>query len=421
MKFHLHLRLFLIISFSIFKLTAQETLISSGEYWYYYDEGSLTNDWYQKINLNRKWKKGITPIGYGDSKIVTSISYGNDSENKHPAKYFVKKFNLNISNKFLAYGLQVKRDDGIIIYINGKEVFRNNLPLIVITGKTFATNRIDGRKESEILFTALDTKLFNKGVNTIAVSVHQSDSDSSDCIFDFELFGYTDPKMLSKVITNQSDKNDKLENQIKVLNNTLLIEKVSLQLEIEENRVENYKLVVAIISFLLIILLIVLAVFLNNYKTTQRKSDKRIAELNSTINENNKELMTLNAKLLFDKQYLKEIKADLRGIETNSEQVVKNIIHDINKALENDKEWQSLEKHFNELYNGFYDLLEKKHPSLTDVELRHCMVIKLHLQTKEVAKLFHIDPRSVQTARYRIKKKMNLEENIDLRDYLLKL
>jgi DNA-binding CsgD family transcriptional regulator len=49
------------------------------------------------------------------------------------------------------------------------------------------------------------------------------------------------------------------------------------------------------------------------------------------------------------------------------------------------------------------------------------MFIKLHLQTKEIAKILLIDPRSVQTARYRIKKKMNLDEDIDLRAYLLKI
>ena len=47
------------------------------------------------------------------------------------------------------------------------------------------------------------------------------------------------------------------------------------------------------------------------------------------------------------------------------------------------------------------------------------MFIKLHLQTKEIARILLIDPRSVQTARYRIKKKMNLKEEEDLRRYLI--
>jgi len=49
------------------------------------------------------------------------------------------------------------------------------------------------------------------------------------------------------------------------------------------------------------------------------------------------------------------------------------------------------------------------------------MFIKTHLQTKEIARILLIDPRSVQTSRYLIKKKMGLEETIDLREYLLDL
>lgn len=82
---------------------------------------------------------------------------------------------------------------------------------------------------------------------------------------------------------------------------------------------------------------------------------------------------------------------------------------------------ENLKKHFNEVNSGFVDRLISKYPLLTDIELRHCIFIKLHMQTKEIANILHIDPRSVQAARYRIKKKMDLDEGIDLRDYLLNI
>lgn len=418
MDARLHKMIWLWLTVLSTAIGAQESLVDSGASWRYYDQGLLPNNWYLDVDKFANWNQGVTPIGYGDKKVTTSISFGDDPDNKHPAKYFVKEFNLD-SNSFLAYGLQVKRDDGIVVYINGKEVFRDNLPLVVITGNTYAVNRIDGSKESEILFAALDADALKVGSNTIAVSVHQSNPSSSDCIFDFELFGYTDPKMLSNVITNQADKNNKLENQIKVLNNSLLIEKVSLQLEIEQNRVENFRLVIAILGFLIFILLVAFVVVLNNLRITRKKNEQETKRLEASVREKSQELMLLNTKLLFDKQYLKEIRADLKGLKTSSDATVKNILYDINRALDNEEEWKTLERHFNELYSGFYDRLLAQHTSLTEVELRHCMLIKLHLQTKEIAKLFHIDPRSVQTARYRIKKKMNLAEETDLRNYLL--
>lgn len=131
--------------------------------------------------------------------------------------------------------------------------------------------------------------------------------------------------------------------------------------------------------------------------------------------------MTLSTRLLYNKQYFKEIKIDLKGIKTEDTATIKNINHQINSVLNKDDEWEALQKHFNTICSGFYSNLLAKHPTLTEIELRHCMFIKMHLLTKEVAKILLVDPRSVQTARYRIKKKLNLDEKEDLRDYLLKI
>ena len=131
--------------------------------------------------------------------------------------------------------------------------------------------------------------------------------------------------------------------------------------------------------------------------------------------------MMLTTNLLHNKQYFKEIKADIKGLKTEDKKTVKTIINQIDSVLERDEDWKTLTEHFNALHNNFYDKLIEKHPNITETELRHCMFIKLHMQTKEIARIFMIDPRSVQTARYRIKKKLNLEESENLRDYLLNL
>ncbi|MBL4605413.1 MAG: hypothetical protein JKY02_07090, partial [Flavobacteriaceae bacterium] len=71
-----------------FTIQAQDQIIKSGEEWLYYEEGSLDNNWFTYFDNNSHWKKGITPIGYGDKKVVTHISYGSNEERKHIVKYF---------------------------------------------------------------------------------------------------------------------------------------------------------------------------------------------------------------------------------------------------------------------------------------------------------------------------------------------
>lgn len=400
---------------------AQEQFIKSGENWKYFDNGSLPNDWFQKSEFDANWKSGVTPIGYGDRKVQTNIKFGSDSENKDPIKYFSKIITIDKAERFLAFGFQIKRDDGIVIYVNGNEVYRNNIPLVSVTGSTFAVERIDGSQESEIIFATIDPEFIKNGENKIAVSVHQVSPSSSDCIFDLEMFGYTDPKMLSKIISNQSAANTQLENQIKSLNTNLLLEKTALQLEIEKSRAENYLIVLIILSILWVILIFIFLFTYLNFRKKETTHKDKLKEVNDHQKIKDQELMMLNTKLLHNKQYFKELKADLRGLKNVNDSTVNDMIYHVNQALQSEKEWESFHQHFDSVFEGFHDKLLESHPSLTEVELRHCMFIKLHLQTKEIAKILLIDPRSVQTSRYRIKKKMELSEDMDLRSYLLSI
>ncbi len=412
----LFLALFLSLPFSSF---SQEQIIKTGENWKYFDDGSLGINWFEQTEISKNWKSGKSPIGYGDRKVVTNIGYGSDPENKHTVKYFSKTISIEEPNKFLAFGLQIKRDDGIVVYINGKEAYRNNIPLVTVNGNTFAIERIDGRDESEILLATIDSEYFIPGKNIIAVSVHQVSPSSSDCIFDLEMFGYTDPKMLSTIISSQSALNNQLESQIKNLNTNLLLEKTALQLEIQENRAENYKIILIVSCALWIFLLGIFILVYSNSRKKDLQHSRDLNTLNEALHKKDQALIISNTKALHSKQYFKELKADLRGLKNNNDPVITDMIYHINQALQSDKEWEMFNQHFNAVFEGFQDKLLDKHPTLSEVELRHCMFIKMHMQTKEIAKILMIDPRSVQTSRYRIKKKMELSEEMDLRNYLL--
>jgi DNA-binding CsgD family transcriptional regulator len=130
-------------------------------------------------------------------------------------------------------------------------------------------------------------------------------------------------------------------------------------------------------------------------------------------------MVSFSTQLLHYKQYLKEVKADLNFIKTDNNKALNSTIKQIDFIIENNEEWEQLKLHFDAVFNGFYDQLLVKCPTLTETELRHCMFIKLHIQTKEIARILNVDPRSVQTARYRIKKKLNLTEDQDLRGFLI--
>jgi DNA-binding CsgD family transcriptional regulator len=397
--------------------TAQKTIIKNGDTWEYNDQGYLDNDWMLYLE-KYQWKKGVTPIGYGDKKIATNISFGGDEEHKHTLKYFKKEIEIT-DNEFLGYEMRILRDDGALIYVNGKELLRNNMPNSTITKATLAIKTIDGVDESEYHIAVFENSIFKKGKNTISVSVHQAYLESSDCIFSLELIGHTSPEILSKLVKSKTVTNEQLKQTLKELNAKFEYEKVVLKNENLASTNSSLTISILIIIILFILSLVIIYLLLDSRKKKSIDKLKELLFLKEKILDKEKEMLVLSTKLLNNKQYFKEIKADVKSLQTEDKAGLKMIISDINEVLLKEDEWLSLKNHFEAVYEGFYDKLLTLQPDLTETELRHCMFIKLHLQTKEIARILLIDPRSVQTTRYRIKKKMNLNEDVDIRKYLL--
>lgn len=86
-----------------------------------------------------------------------------------------------------------------------------------------------------------------------------------------------------------------------------------------------------------------------------------------------------------------------------------------------EKEWDDLKLHFEKTHPDFFDKLSQLHPSISSLDHKHCAYIKLELKTKEIARLMGISSSSVQMSRVRLKKKMKLDRETDLRNYILNL
>ena len=171
----------------------EEVLIAKKQEWQYLDSGynlNATNpQWKSVITLTNPWKKGNAELGYGDGDETTTLSYGGNANNKYITSYFRKTFNVPDPNKFVSFILNLKRDDGAIVYINGNEIRRDNLPSGAITSTTLATTAIANGDESTFFTTSITNNYFVAGENLVAVELHQNALNSSDISFDLELIG----------------------------------------------------------------------------------------------------------------------------------------------------------------------------------------------------------------------------------------
>ncbi|MFC4817117.1 metallophosphoesterase [Flavobacterium sp. GCM10023249] len=170
-------------------LTAQTTLVSTGSSWKYLANGSNQGTAWRATTINETgWSQGNAQLGYGDGDEATVVSYGSSSSNKYITTYFRKTFNVANASAFLNYTLKVKRDDGVAVYVNGTEVYRNNLA----SGASYTTlATLASDDGGTFQTTTLPINTFVTGNNTIAVEIHQNAANSSDISFDLELIGNT--------------------------------------------------------------------------------------------------------------------------------------------------------------------------------------------------------------------------------------
>ena len=170
-------------------VATRATLVATGAVWRYLDNGTDQGAAWRSNNFNdTTWKSGPAQLGYGDGDEATLVSYGTNANNKYVTTYFRRHFLVPDTNRVLSLTARLLRDDGAVVYLNGAEVWRDNLPAGTITFATFATSTISGAGETNFLTNAISPAGLLNGTNLLAVEIHQDRTNSTDLGFDFELY-----------------------------------------------------------------------------------------------------------------------------------------------------------------------------------------------------------------------------------------
>jgi hypothetical protein len=167
---------------------ADQTLIAPGASWRYNDSGAnLGTAWRAAGYNDAAWPSGIAQLGYGDGDEATVLSWGSNSSNRRITYYFRRSFTVANPAAFSALAVRYVRDDGLVIYLNGVEIVRSNMPSGTVTYTTRATTAISGTAESAWIESLVDRTLLVAGNNVIAVELHQQSATSTDISFNLEL------------------------------------------------------------------------------------------------------------------------------------------------------------------------------------------------------------------------------------------
>ena len=276
-------------------------------------------------------------------------------------------------------------------------------------------------------FLLLKKKQYETAVNYLQQAYKFSEKNQlndhlKDAAYGLSL-AFADKKDFQKALFYQQ-KFKELDDLIMNTNNSGKITEIELKLEfeneqklkeIEQQRTRFLYLLFALALFGLIVILVMLY---GRLKINIRHSKSRAVNLyleNKHLEEDiefkNRELTTNVMYLLKKNELINYISDKLLKVKmqfkSQNQPIIKEILLDLQSNI-NTEIWTEFEKRFQAVHKGFYDKLNKDFPKLTNADKKLCALLRLNLSTKEIAAISHQNPNSVEVARTRLRKKLDL-------------
>ena len=153
----------------------------------------------------------------------------------------------------------------------------------------------------------------------------------------------------------------------------------------------------------------------------------RNEQLEKDIIRKSEELANSTMALIKKNELLVEIKKETDSLpheignrSLREHSIYKKILHLVESNISTEQDWQIFEANFNEVHQEFLEKLLEKYPNLTPSDLKLAAYLRMNLSTKEIAQLFNITNRSVELKRYRLRKKLNLDTEVNLGEFMMK-
>ncbi len=167
------------------EVAALATVLDAGQTWRYHfdDANPLATGWAAPTFDDSAWKSGAAPLGWGDDSIVTTILV--DGQTRALASYYRRTVTLASVDPAATYRLTTRADDGIVVYVNGTEVGRANMPDGTVTPNTYAKSAVSTSTAVGAPVTIeIPRSLLKAGANMIAAEVHSNYRSAKNQSFD---------------------------------------------------------------------------------------------------------------------------------------------------------------------------------------------------------------------------------------------
>ncbi len=149
-------------------------------------------------------------------------------------------------------------------------------------------------------------------------------------------------------------------------------------------------------------------------------------KLEGEIEHKNAELASSTMNLVQKKEFILKLKAELQQLQKTTkvgddQPELKKLLKTLSEEEKLNKDWDHFARHFDSVYGDFLTILKNRFPYLKPHELQLCAYLRMNLSTKDIAPLMSISVRGVEIGRYRLRKKLGLNTEENLAQFLMDL
>lgn len=163
---------------------------------------------------------------------------------------------------------------------------------------------------------------------------------------------------------------------------------------------------------------------INNKRVELENTRLKEKQLLTDLEYKNRALTNHSLHLVQKNKTMKQLKENIGKIKTDNNGLGKELQkleNMVNYSFNLDEDWEQFQLYFEDVHSGFFDTLKSEYPDLTPNELRLSALAKLNLSIKETATIMGITPNSVKTARHRLRKKLGMETEENLSEFMMEL
>ncbi|WP_143960925.1 triple tyrosine motif-containing protein [Litoribacter populi] len=148
-------------------------------------------------------------------------------------------------------------------------------------------------------------------------------------------------------------------------------------------------------------------------------------KLENQIQSKNKELASATMHLINKNGFINHLKTGVTSVikKTKNQEVkheLEKVVQSIEKNIAADADWEQFEIHFDQVHGDFLQRFKKRYENLSPQEIKLSAYLRMNLSSKEIANLMNISTRGIEIARYRLRKKLQLERSENLQEFILK-